>query len=71
MPAPSAGLRKLLFYASVYRTNEVTKQALLAIKQSICLDVYGTVSGCSKKRKKAKNVVLVVGTQQNLSNLFL
>jgi hypothetical protein len=36
----------------------------------VCL--IGAVSGNSKKRrKKAKNVALVAGTQQKLSNLFL
>jgi hypothetical protein len=35
----------------------------------VCL--IGTVSGHGKKEKKAKNVTLVTGTQQNLSNLFL
>jgi hypothetical protein len=35
----------------------------------VCL-VCAVVGG-SKKEKKAKNVALVVGTQPNLSNLFL
>jgi hypothetical protein len=34
----------------------------------VCL--IGTVSGCCKKMKKAKNVVLVAGTQQTLNNLY-
>jgi hypothetical protein len=33
--------------------------------------LFSAVCSRSKKEEEAKNVVLVAGTQQNLSNLFL
>jgi hypothetical protein len=40
--------------------------------RTACLVCFiSTVNGCSKKKENAlENVALVVGTQQNLSNLY-